>query len=75
VYRWSVRPGNGIGVELLVAAPSAVVAQRQVHRFLVEHGGDGWTVDGVSRETNRSPSAVPDLVPRGRHPARARFQN
>jgi hypothetical protein len=70
VYRWSVRPGNGIAVELLVTAPSVVVARRQVHRFLVDHDGDGWAVDGVSREMKRSPSVVPAVLPR-RCPARA----
>lgn len=49
-YCWKLRPGEGMPVELRVTAASMVVAHREVRRFLVDHDGADWTVDGVRRE-------------------------
>ncbi len=66
VYHWSVRPQSGLVLDLRVTAPSVVVAQRQVRRFLIEHDGDTWAIECVDREVARvplTPLAVP-LRPR-----------
>ena len=55
VYRWSIQPENGFILDLRVTAESVVVAQREVRRFLVDHEGDSWTIESVSRETIHAP--------------------
>jgi hypothetical protein len=63
VYRWSMRPETGLTLDLRVTAPNAVIARREIRRFLVDHDGDSWTVECVTREITRAPYA-PLPVPR-----------
>jgi len=55
VYRWNIRPEDGFALELSVTAQSVVVARREVRRFLVDHEGDSWTIESVSRESTHVP--------------------
>ncbi len=66
VYRWSMQPETGLALELRVAAPSAVIARRELRRFLVAHDRDSWTVECVGREAVRVPHA-PLVLPTVRH--------
>jgi len=76
VYRWNLRPEEGLSLELRIVASNASVARREVHRFLVEHDGAAWTVESVSREATRVPralrgafdeSSIPPRIRSGRH--------
>ena len=51
VYRWTLRPETGLALELRITAPSAIVARREMTRFLAEHDGSTWIVEQVSRES------------------------
>jgi hypothetical protein len=62
VYRWSVRPEEGLILDIRVTAPNVVVARREVRRFLVDHDGASWTVECVTRETTRA-LHVPRVIP------------
>lgn len=53
VYLWSLRPEEGLYVELRIVASSALVARRELRRFLAEHDGTGWKVESVTRENDR----------------------
>lgn len=55
VYLWSLRPEDGLSVELRITAENASVARRRVHQFLAEHDGVSWTVECVAREMSRTP--------------------
>ncbi len=55
VYRWNLRPEAGLVIELRVTAESVLVARREVRRFLSEHDGDMWVVEGVAREASHAP--------------------
>ena len=50
VYRWSIKPEARLTLDLRMTAPSFLVAQRVVHRFLKDHDGDSWSIEYVSRE-------------------------
>lgn len=50
IYHWSLRPEDGLDLELRIVAESAVVARRRLQRFLAEHDGRGWRLEHVSRE-------------------------
>lgn len=52
VYRWSLKPEVGLALELRVTASNVIRARREIHRFLVDHDGNTWTVERVSRETS-----------------------
>lgn len=71
-YRWSLRPQEGMQVELRVAATSAASARREVSRFLQAHGAVSWSIESISREVDRSPRRVPIAMndPRARVPFR-----
>lgn len=53
VYRWILRPRAGLDLELQVTAPNVIVARREIRRFLVDHDGGAWAVEGVTREITR----------------------
>ena len=55
VYRWNIQPETGFHLELSMAAENVVVARREVRRFLVDHDGDAWTIESVSREIAHAP--------------------
>jgi hypothetical protein len=57
VYCWNLRPESGSGLEVRVTAPSAVVARREIRRFLFDHAGGSWHVECVSREASEVPRA------------------
>jgi hypothetical protein len=61
VYCWSLRPETGFALELRVTASSAIVARREVDRFLIDHDGDRWTVEAVRRDTERAPFTLVTL--------------
>jgi len=67
VYRWNIEPETGFHLELRVAAESVVVARREVQRFLVEHDGDAWTIESVSREVAHAPHEQLARPPGQRH--------
>jgi len=58
VYRWNIRPEHGFTLELSVIAQSVVVARREVRRFMVDHEGDSWAIESVSRESTHAPYAL-----------------
>jgi len=66
VYCWRVRPEAGLTLDLRMTAPNVIVARREIRRFLVDHAGDGWTVECVTRETRLVPH-LPVPVPPARH--------
>lgn len=69
VYCWNIRPEAGLGLEVRVTATSAVVARREIRRFLLDHAGGSWHVECVTREATHAPLAQLTL------PAEARRSN
>ena len=69
VYCWNLRPEAGLALELRVTAPSAVVARREIRRFLIDHAGASWTVECVTRETRCVPRTLLTLPPSQRRPS------
>ena len=65
-YCWSLRPETGFVMELHVTAPNAVIARRELRRFLVDHDGSRWAVECVSREAARIPH-IPLALPTTGH--------
>lgn len=60
VYHWSMRPEIGVRVDLRITASNVIIARREVHRFLVDHDGNTWRIERVSRETR---DEAPPLAP------------
>lgn len=64
VYRWNIQPEAGLSLELRVTARNVAVARREVRRFLVDHEGDSWAIESVSREAthvhHESPARFPE---------------
>ena len=55
IYHWSLRPESGLILDLRITAESAPIAQRELCRFLAEHDGSAWPVEGVARESILAP--------------------
>jgi hypothetical protein len=55
VYRWSIKPEVGLTLDLRMTAPSVLIAQREVHRFLEDHDGESWGIEYVTREHSTAP--------------------
>ena len=55
VYRWCMRPGESVTLDLRVTASNVAIARRELHRFLMDHDGSTWSIVSVSREAPGGP--------------------
>jgi hypothetical protein len=53
----------GLTINLRLTAPSVVVAQREIRRFILDHAGEAWTLESIARETSLVSNTTPPVAP------------